>query len=140
MGTPRTEIRQPRRQFWRVVRAFCICDLLQGTVYFFIATAFFDENFTNRRRDLHRIERHIGFEQRNTILFGAINSPPVTIIENSIFCLGFDQLAFFFDNNDQVQSFGPIVKTVRIKRPGLHNFIGRNSKALGLLCINAKCR
>ncbi len=70
----------------------------------------------------------------------APNAPPAAVVENRLFDLHLDQLAFFLDHDDQVQPLGPVVKPAHVQRESLPHLICGHPQTLGLGLVNIQQR
>ena len=142
-----TEIRQAGRDFFRVIGAFCVCQLCQATLDAVRAPPFFNQHttdFLGNPNGVQRIPRRKHFLTAAIFpavtLVPAVNPPPVVIVKDRFLDLHFDELAFFFDHNDQIQPRSPFMETVHVQRPDLPDLIGRQPELCGLICINPQQR
>ena len=66
------------------------------------------------------------------------HTPAAFLVKQRLFDLALNQFAFFFDNHNAVQTFGPFGKRLHIQRPSHRDFIGCHAMAHRRLLINAE--
>ena len=136
MRTAGTEIRQTGRYFLCVVRTARLVHCSQSRHNTFGIAPFLDQNLAQLFSDFNRIKRPSGPKQHFAIFRPAINTAAPKIIKQGFLYLDLDQLAFFFNHDDQIQIIGPSIKAAHIQRPCLAHFIGGDAQTLGLGLVN----
>ena len=71
-------------------------------------------------------------------LVPAIDAAAPAVVEYRLFDLHLDQLALFFNDNNQIKTFGPIMKSLHVQRERLPDLIGRHAQPLGLGRVDAQ--
>ena len=146
MRTARTEIRQARCDFFGIVGLARVRQLGKARADGIGVAPFLDQDITQLFRDPNRIKRAMDRKQFFTMertrpaLVPAIDPTPATVVKDGFFDLHLDQLALFFDDDDQIQTFGPVMERFHIQRPRLPHFVGGDPQTFGFVFIDVQQR
>ena len=144
MRTARAEIGQPACDLWRVIGAHRLLHLPQPGADFVGATILFDQDLADLFGNHHRVQSHPRWKQLFPVhapratLVPAIDPPAPPVVEDGFLDLDFNQLPFFLDDNDQFQTFRPLMEPGHVQREGLTDLVRREPKAVCLFLVNPK--
>ncbi len=142
--TARAEIRQTRRDLFRVVSFLRILNGLQPGLDRIRSAPLLDQDAADLLGDHHRVQRHarrkqlVAVQRPGPALVPAIDPAPAPVVENRLLDLDLDQLSLFLDDDDQIQPLGPVVEALHVHREGLADLVGRDAKPFRLGRVDAQ--
>jgi len=147
MRTARAKIRDTRGNIFGVISLLRIFQLLQASFDRLGAAPLLYQNRAQLLGNHDRVQRIACLKQFFAVhgsctatLVPAIDPTPAPVVKNRLFDLHLDQLALFFDDNNQIKTIGPFGKAAHIQRERLPHLIRRQAQPLGVIFIKAQQR